>query len=75
MGVAGIRIHGLKDSSGRIAPKGYDPFKHFSLRGQRFWSIVKCYNPGGRSSQERYAWISKYLAGIVEKAIEIRKNN
>ena len=51
----------------RVALHEYD--------GKKLSSIVKCYNPSGRNSKERYAWIKKYLAAAVEEAIGIRTNN
>jgi electron transfer flavoprotein alpha/beta subunit len=37
--------------------------------------IVKCYEPPGANSKERYAWIAQYLGNAVEEAIRIRENN
>ena len=76
-GVVGIYIHGLKDSSGNTTSKGENPFDYigYGNTGKKLSSIVKCYNPSGSSSQEKYNWISKHLANAVEEAIEIRKNN
>ena len=77
MGVAGIRIHGLEDSNGNTSASGGNPFEFIRLgnSGKRLSSIVKCYNPKGRTSKERYAWISQHLANAVEEAIRIRKEN
>ena len=77
MGVVGIRIHGLEDSNGMISRMGGDPFDHihFGNTGQRLSSVVKCYNPAGRTSKERYGWISTHLANAVEEAIRIRKSH
>jgi hypothetical protein len=77
MGVVGIYIHGLKDSDGHTSTQGSNPFdyiKHGNT-GKQLSSIVKCYNPSGSDSQERYDWIKKYLANAVEEAVTIRKNN
>ena len=77
MGVVGIHIHGLKNLDGKIATKGKNPFG-FITYGQdekKLSSIVKCYNPPGSNSKERYAWISKNLANAVEEAIKIRRAN
>jgi hypothetical protein len=38
-------------------------------------SIVKCYNPAGSNSQERYDWITKHLANAVEEAVDIRSKS
>ena len=77
MGVVGIRIHGLKDYQGRISSRGKNPFDFITHRisGNSFSSIVKCYNPGGSNSKDRYAWISDHLANAVEEAIRIRNEN
>ena len=77
MGVVGIRIHGLRDTDGKTAKTGNNPFDFVthSPTKKRLSSIVKCYNPAGANSKERYAWISKHLANAVEEAIKIRKAN
>lgn len=77
MGVVGIHIHGLKNAAQETATFGANPFDFigYGNTGKKLSSIVKCYNPGGGTSQERYDWIVKHLANAVEEAIEIRKNN
>ena len=77
MGVVGIHIHGLADSDGDVSQKGRNPFEFIILdnSGKKLSSIVRCYNPAGRSSKERYAWITKHIANAVEEAIGIRNNN
>jgi len=77
MGVVGIHIHGLKDSSGNTARKGANPFQNITHGESRtsLSSIVECYDPAGSDSLERFAWIRKYLADAVEEAIDIRKRN
>lgn len=74
MGVVGIHIHGLKDRNGYTSSKGRNPFHYLTLGNSStsLSSIVKCYDPKGRSSEERYDWISRYLAAAVEEAIGIR---
>lgn len=73
MGVVGINIHGLKNSDGKIAKKGANPFKGFTLDDKDFSKIVKCYDPAGSNSKERYAWIKEHLSNAIEEAIKIRK--
>jgi len=75
MGVVGICIHGLKDRNEYTSPKGDNPFDFLMSgnEGELLSSVVKCYLPYGRNSQERYGWIRKYLASKVEEAIRIRK--
>lgn len=76
-GVVGIHIHGLKDAAGNTATKGANPFASigYGKSGKMLSSIVKCYNPQGSTSKERYDWICKHLANAVEEAIGIRKAN
>lgn len=77
MGVVGIRIHGLKNTDGDIANMGKNPFDYigYGNTGKKLSSIVKCYNPAGSNSKERYAWIAKHLENAVSKAIKIRNDN
>jgi MTH538 TIR-like domain (DUF1863) len=77
IGVVGIRIHGLKNSDGNTATQGANPFDYIGYgdSGNKLSSIVKCYNPGGSNSQERYDWISRNLTNAVEEGITIRNNN
>lgn len=77
MGVVGIRVHGLKNLDGQTTTKGSNPFADIThgKSGNKLSAIVRCYNPSGTDSKERYAWIKKHLANAVEEAIEIRKNN
>jgi hypothetical protein len=77
MGVVGIYIHGLKNSEGNISMQGTNPFDYIRHRptGNKLSSIVKCYNPPGSNSQERYDWIKRYLSDAVEEAVIIRSKN
>ena len=75
MGVVGIRIHGLKDCEGHLASAGFNPFDYIPYGKKKLSEIVKCYNPQGSNSQDRYEWISKHLKNAVGEAIRIRKNN
>ena len=77
MGVVGIHIHGLKNLDGKVATKGSNPFANLTHKasGKKLSSIVKCYDPPGSTSKERYAWIEKNLKAAVEGAIQIRKDN
>lgn len=74
-GVVGIYIHGLKDKDGHIPQKGDNPFSYigYGNTGKKLSSIVKCYDPQGSNSKERYDWISRHLFNAVEEAISIRK--
>ena len=77
MGVVGIHIHGIKNLDQKISTKGTNPFDHITHgnSGKKLSSIVKCYDPAGTNSKERYAWISRNLANAVEEAIGIRNAN
>jgi hypothetical protein len=77
MGVVGICIHGLKNQESYISRKGANPFDYitFNGSGKKLSEIVKCYDPSGSNSKEKYDWISKYLSAAVEEAIKIRGNN
>ena len=72
MGVVGIRIHGLKDQHGRVSRQGRNPFDYVIYGKGRLSGIVRCYDPPGKNSNERYAWISEHLSAAVEAAIRIR---
>ncbi|MGB4069614.1 MAG: TIR domain-containing protein [Nitrospira sp.] len=77
MGVVGIYIHGITDANDKVAMKGSNPFD-FIIHGntkEKLSSIVKCYDPGGTTSKERYAWLSEHLSNAVEEAIRIRNAN
>ncbi len=77
MGVVGIHIHGLENSYGNTSKKGVNPFDNigYGNTGKKLSSIVKCYDPKGRNSRERYNWIQTYLSDAVEEAIAIRNEH
>ena len=77
LGVVGIYIHGLKNLDGETSTQGYNPFDYigYGNTGNKLSSIVKCYNPAGTTSKDRYAWISEHLENAVEEAIDIRGKN
>lgn len=74
LGIVGIRIHGLKNKDGYIASIGENPFEYITHTPtkKKLSEIVRCYNPTGADSKERYAWISQHLENAVEEAIKIR---
>ena len=76
MGLAGIHIHGLRNQDNRISAKGQNPFAHFTLEdsNRKLSSVVKCYDPPGTNSRQRYNWIRDNLGRIVEEAIGIRNS-
>lgn len=71
-GLVGIRIHGLTDQYQYTTRRGSDPFDYIEVDQVPLSSIVKCYDPPGPDSRDRYAWIEQNLAAAVEEAIEIR---
>jgi hypothetical protein len=77
LGVVGIHIHGLKNLSGEISTRGSNPFDFigYGNTGKKLSSIVRCYNPAGATSNDRYDWISTHLANAVEEAITIRSRD
>ncbi len=77
MGVVGIHIYGLENAGQQVSAKGRNPFDviGYGNTGKKLSSIVKCYNPAGRNSKERYAWIKQHLSNAVEEAISIREKN
>ena len=75
MGVVGIRIHGLENQYSQVSSQGNNPFSHISIEsGESLSSVVECYDPDGRNSKERYAWIKERLSDAIEEAISIRKS-
>lgn len=76
-GVVGIYIHGLKNFAGEIASKGANPFDHVTHgpTNSRLSNILKCYDPSGKDSKEKYSWITTHLANAVEEAVKIRAAN
>jgi hypothetical protein len=76
LGVVGMHIHGLKNFDGETSTKGNNPFDYinYGSTGKKLSAMVKCYNPAGATSKERYDWISTYLSDAVEEAITIRND-
>lgn len=77
MGVAGIYINGLEDRNRSTSQQGSNPFDYinFGDDGTKLSAIVKCYNPQGFDSKEKYNWISKYIAAIADEAVKIRDSH
>jgi len=76
-GVVGIYIHGIKEIKGETTTMGKNPFDYigYGSTGKKLSSVVKCYNPAGATSKDRYDWIKTHLANAVEEAIRIRKES
>jgi hypothetical protein len=70
-GVVGIYIHSLRNSRGRQAPKGANPFAHLYLDSTKFSAIAEAHNPP-RDSKAAYAHIERNLARWVEDGIRVR---
>ena len=73
MGVVGIHIHGLQDQYGAISPLGENPFDCLDYGKYKFSQIVRCYNPPGFYSHNKYSWVAAHLSDAAEEAIHIRK--
>lgn len=76
-GVVGICIHGLQNSQGYTSAPGRNPFDFidYGNTGKKMSTIIQCYDPKGRTSTEKYNWISRYLSSAVEESILIRGAN
>ena len=76
-GVVGIHIHGLQDRDGNISSKGMNPFHDigYGNTGKKLSAIVKCYDPRGTNSRQRYDWIRTHLSNAVEEAVALRKRH
>jgi len=76
-GVVGIYVHGITNSKDSTTAKGNNPFDYigYGNSGKKLSSIVKCYDPKGSDSKERYGWISDHISNAVEEAVKIRQDN
>ena len=76
-GVVGIHIHGLQDRNEKVSSKGKNPSDDigYGSSEKKLSAIVKCYDPRGVNSRQRYDWIKSYLSSAVEEALAIRKRN
>src|SRR5258708_2342765 len=74
LGVVGVYSHDLKNLAGETSLQGSNPFDFigYGSTGKKLSSLVKCYNPGGATSKDKYDWIATHLANAVEEAITIR---
>ena len=77
MGVVGIRIHNLRDSSNNLGIYGSNPFDlvTFSSNGKKLSSVVKLYDPAGATSTDVYKTIKDNIAAWVDEAKKIRAAN
>ena len=72
LGVVGLRIHRIEDAKGFTSRGGENPFHYVFANGSRLSEIVKCYEPQGESSEDRFEWIEKNMPLVIEEAIDIR---
>lgn len=72
-GVVGIYVHNLKDRSGKVAPKGINPFETIMIGGLALDQLVRAYDPPNSFYPSIYGTMRLKLEGWVEEAIEIRK--
>ena len=72
----GIYVHNLKDSAGKQAAKGRNPFDDFTMKRDdtKLSSIVKTYDPPYTTSTNVYDYIKNNVASWVETAVSIRNN-
>ncbi|MGH9875659.1 MAG: hypothetical protein ACRD9S_24650 [Pyrinomonadaceae bacterium] len=77
MGTSPLRLRVSVNSNGNTSIAGNKPFDYigYGNTGKKLSAIVKCYNPAGSNSHERYDWITKHFSNVVEQAVQIRKNN
>lgn len=73
LGVVGLRIHGIKDADGYTSRGGDNPFRFIHTNGKKLSQIVKCYDPPGMNSEDRFDWIRRKMPLAIEEAIEIRR--
>ena len=73
MGLLGIHIHKLTNSSGEQSSKGHNPFSGFTIGDKSLSSIVKIYDPAFSTSTDVYNHIADNIADWIDEAVEIRK--
>ncbi len=76
-GVVGIYIHNLKNLAGEQSSMGSNPFDGVTIDGgkKKLSSVVKAYDPPYATSTGVYAHIRDNLAGWVDEAVAIRRQN
>jgi hypothetical protein len=75
-GVAGIRIHNLKDKNGYQSYSGSNPFEGFTLCDGKISlsSKVALHSPSGQSSKRVYRNIKNNIGSWIEGAIQTRQD-
>ncbi len=70
-GLLGVYIHNIKCPRNGKGNKGDNPFKQFSLNGEKLSNIVNCYDP---YRYDAYNYIADNIDSWIEVGIEIRNN-
>jgi hypothetical protein len=73
IGLLGIHIHNITDSSGDQSSKGANPFSGFTIGDKSLSSIVKTYDPPFLTSSYVYNHIADNIADWIDEAVAIRK--
>ncbi|MGF6505866.1 TIR domain-containing protein [Paraburkholderia sp. 32] len=74
VGIMGVRINGLEDSSGRTSAVGANPFDSLTLNGRPLSNVVRLYTPSGFYSKGVYATIASNLETWVDEAVRTRSS-
>jgi hypothetical protein len=72
MGIFGIYIHNLKNSTGGQSLHGQNPFYNHRIGNLSMSSIVKCYDPPSSVSTDVYGYIKSNNATWADEAVNIR---
>jgi len=72
MGLLGIHIHNITNSSDEQSSKGANPFSVFNIEGTPLSSIVKTYDPPFLTSSYVYNHIAENIADWIDEAVAIR---
>lgn len=73
MGLFGIHIHNVTNSSGEQSSKGSNPFSGFKIGDKSLSSIVKAYDPPFSTSSYVYNHIAENIADWIDEAVDIRE--
>jgi hypothetical protein len=74
MGLFGIYVHNLKDSSGLQSRKGRNPFAGFNVGQKTLESLVQAYDPPYSDSRSVYQYITNNIEGWIENALVHRRS-
>ena len=75
LGAVGIHIHHLVDLNLRTSTKGRNPFATFTLGTTKtpMSSVVRTYDPAGRTSGDVYNTIKDNVASWIDDAVRTRR--